>query len=178
MNEIRFNSPSAPVEAAPQSPSEPKAESPVKESLVREHPKRKILSPMIKKVFKIIALVVVVGVLVAVLVPIFKTTIAPKIFGSAKKQYAAVFLTNGQVYFGQMRSTSKSEIILENVYYLQANQNGTAASNQTLGSAFQLVKLGNELHGPTDELYINRNQVVFYEFLRDDSKVVESITKQ
>jgi hypothetical protein len=41
-----------------------------------------------------------------------------------------------------------------------------------------LVKLGNELHGPTDELYINPNQVVFYEFLRDDSKVVESITKQ
>jgi len=91
--------------------------------------------------------------------------------------YSAVFLTNGQVYFGKMTKNSDSEIVLNNVYYIQLSDGMTkeeaaAAINQT---RFNLIKLGNELHGPTDELFINRSQVVFYEYLRDDSKVVESI---
>ena len=88
-----------------------------------------------------------------------------------------VFLTNGQVYFGKMVENNEKEIVLNNVYYIQVNANTAPektanALNQT---SFNLVKLGNELHGPTDQLFINRLQVVFYENLRDDSKVVESI---
>lgn len=168
MNEIRFNSPNTQVEETPKIPEETRALS----------KKNNTFGPKLKKYLKVFFIIVAAVVLVAVLFPMFKSKVMPKIFGGGKTQYAAVFLTNGQVYFGQMRSTSKTEIILENVYYLQANQNGTATSNETLGSSFQLVKLGNELHGPTDELYINKAQVVFYEYLRDDSKVVESINKR
>lgn len=172
MNEIRFNSPQP----------EQKVESSVQsvESIATPSAgaKKSFFTSKIKKSIKIIATILVVAALVAFLAPMLKSLPLPKIFGKGTQRYSAVFLTNGQVYFGKMRSESKSEIVLENVYYLQANANGTTPSNQTLGSSFQLVKLGNELHGPTDELFINRNQVVFYEYLRDDSKVVESINKQ
>lgn len=86
--------------------------------------------------------------------------------------YYAVFLDNNQVYFGKMASKSKEEVILQNVYYLQ-----TGASPSTEAS-FSLVKMGNELHAPKDEMYINMSHIVFYEELRDDSKVVQSIKNQ
>lgn len=88
--------------------------------------------------------------------------------------YYAVFLENSQVYFGKIVSKSEKEIILEDVYYLQAGSEvGTDLNNQQ----FTLVKLGQELHGPMDEMFINTKSILFYERLRPNSKVVESINK-
>lgn len=95
-----------------------------------------------------------------------------KKFSTQERQdYAAVFLANGQVYFGKIYKIESQEIIMNDVFYLQVND-GTNGLNQ---SHFNLVKLGTEIHGPTDELFINKSQVVFYEYLRPDSKLVESI---
>lgn len=88
--------------------------------------------------------------------------------------YTAVFLSNGQVYFGKIAENTENEIVLSNVYYLQVNNSGQIESG-TSGSGFNLIKMGNEIHGPTDKIFINKSQVVFYEYLREDSKVVESI---
>lgn len=92
-------------------------------------------------------------------------------------RFSAVFLTNGQVYFGKIVKNNDLEIVLNNVFYIQINENTTKEeiANNIKHAKFNLVKLGDEMHGPTDELFINRSQVVFYEYLRDDSKVVESI---
>ncbi len=170
MNEIRFN--------APRHTEPPKNEistiQPEKDTV----PNKKSYTSKLVGALKILSLLAIVVLLVAFIVPIVKNSLVPKLFNQGRERYSAVFLTNGQVYFGKMRSVSKSEIVLENVYYLQANADGTTPSSQNLGSSFRLVKLGNELHGPTDELFVNRSQVVFYEYLRDDSKVVESINKQ
>jgi hypothetical protein len=87
--------------------------------------------------------------------------------------YYAIFLDNSQVYFGKIVSKSENEIKLIGVYYLQANGNGTIGTNTD--QKFTLVKLGQEVHGPTDELNINMDHVVFYEKLRKDSRLVESI---
>jgi hypothetical protein len=38
-----------------------------------------------------------------------------------------------------------------------------------------LVKLGGELHGPTDEMRINRDQILLVEDLRTDSNLVKAI---
>lgn len=94
--------------------------------------------------------------------------------------YSAVFLSNGQVYFGKMVRHTGDEIILNDVYYLQVSQGnmegGINTVQETLTEpSFSLVKLGQELHGPTDELFINTYHVLFYETLRDDSNVVQSI---
>lgn len=86
--------------------------------------------------------------------------------------YYAIFLDNSQVYFGKITSKTKEEVFLKDVYYLQANNETVAASDD---SRFSLIKLGQELHGPTNEMIINMEHVVFYERLREDSQVVQSI---
>lgn len=88
--------------------------------------------------------------------------------------YQAVFLTNNQVYFGKVQNPNSQYVMLSDIYYLQVTQQlqpPTDAQAQSL----QLVKLGNELHGPTDEMQINRDQVMFIENLKDDSNIVKTI---
>jgi len=41
----------------------------------------------------------------------------------------------------------------------------------------QLIKLGKELHGPKDQMVLNRDHILFIEELSSDSKVVKSIEK-
>lgn len=108
-------------------------------------------------------------------------------FSAAAKGYQAVFLTNGQVYFGKL-SPSGSFYKLTDIYYLQVTQplqqassdaskaptsTGTAAAQPNI----QLIKLGSELHGPQDAMYIGHNQVLFWENMKSDSKVVDAINK-
>ncbi len=84
-------------------------------------------------------------------------------------KYQAVFLNNGQVYFGNISSLNTRYVRLSNVYYL--TQTGEAAS-----SNYSLVKLGcQQIHDPLDQMLINRDQVTFWENLQNDGKVVKSI---
>jgi hypothetical protein len=95
-------------------------------------------------------------------------------------KYQAVFLTNGQVYFGKITDANVQTLVLENIYYLRSAgslQTSDAKNSTTAPETdnFSLVKLGNELHGPEDKMYINLSQVLFVEDLKYDSKVVEAI---
>jgi len=93
-------------------------------------------------------------------------------------KYQAVFLSNGQVYFGKVTDVNNQTLVLENIYYLRSNsalQTGEATTTSQLAGDFALIKLGNEIHGPQDKMSINLNQVLFTENLKDDSKVVEAI---
>lgn len=104
---------------------------------------------------------------------------------SATNGYTAVFLSNGQVYFGQLDDVNDSWMKLSKIYYLQVEQQkdlqptseDTTKTDSTSQPKLSLVKLGNELHGPTDEMTINTKHVIFYESLKDDGKVVQSIQK-
>lgn len=88
--------------------------------------------------------------------------------------WQAVFLSNGQVYFGHVTSTTPTKVVLQDIYYLQASGPLQAGAEQQQKD-LALVKLGAELHGPTDEMRINRDHVLFVEDLKDDSKVVNAI---
>lgn len=88
--------------------------------------------------------------------------------------YAAVFLTNGQVYFGKIGDVRTSSLALEEIYYLQSDQPQTAAGLDKMQD-LKLIKLGNELHGPKDRMIINREHVLFIESLQDESKVSKAI---
>ncbi|KKQ90009.1 MAG: hypothetical protein UT11_C0015G0016 [Berkelbacteria bacterium GW2011_GWA2_38_9] len=102
---------------------------------------------------------------------------------TASNGYTAIFLSNGQVYFGQLDEVNDSWMKLSKIYYLQVDQQKDLqpTNGDTTDPAQQpklsLVKLGNELHGPTDEMTINTKHVIFYESLKDDGKVSESIKK-
>lgn len=97
-----------------------------------------------------------------------------------KDGFQAVFLESGQVYFGRITKISDTQITLENIYYLRTNQNVTPQNVNNLSSAgtdIALVKLGEELHGPEDVMYIERKETVFWENLKDDGQVVKAITE-
>lgn len=128
-----------------------------------------------------IILVIVILVVLAALAYLFRdkftTTNGPKLSG-----YQAIFLTNGQVYFGKLSDAGDKYAELRDIYYLQVNQplqTGQNAQNQQSQSQQQpqlsLVKLGNELHGPADLMFINRDQILFYEDLKADGKVAQAI---
>jgi hypothetical protein len=93
-------------------------------------------------------------------------------------QYQAVFLTNGQVYFGKVNDINGSYVKLSDIYYLQVQQSvqpTDAKKDSTSNSQVSLAKLGSELHGPEDAMYISRQQVLFWENLKNDGKVVQAI---
>jgi len=129
----------------------------------------------------ILAVVVVVLVVLAVLFRdklfVRGNTAAQTAGQEQLSGYQAVFLTNGQVYFGKISGSDKDYVTLKNIYYLQVGPqqgSGTAATG-TAQQSVSLVKLGQELHGPADEMYISRPQILFYEDLKTDSKVVQAI---
>jgi hypothetical protein len=88
-------------------------------------------------------------------------------------KWQAVFLSNGQVYFGHL-SYERRMYILRDIYYLQAPQDLQSLPT-TPTASLNLVKLGEELHGPEDAMYIDRDKVMFWENLKDSSRVVEAI---
>jgi hypothetical protein len=90
-------------------------------------------------------------------------------------KYQAVFLTNGQVYFGKLSDSSKFQIKIANIYYLQVQQNVQPSASAAKDSKVSLAKLGQELHGPEDTMYIAKDQMLFWENLTDNSKVVQAI---
>ncbi|HJP96690.1 MAG TPA: hypothetical protein VJ843_04975 [Candidatus Saccharimonadales bacterium] len=92
-------------------------------------------------------------------------------------KYQAVFLNNGQVYFGKVTSSTSRYYNLQNVFYLSSNSSSSDSKSTTSTSSnnFTLVKLGCELHGPYDQMIINRDQVTFWENLKDSSTVVKTI---
>lgn len=95
-----------------------------------------------------------------------------------KDQYQALFLTNGQVYFGKLSNVNDKYVELSNIYYLQVQQSVQPANNdKDKDPQVSLAKLGSELHGPEDKMLINRDQVLFWENLKNDSKVVDTINK-
>jgi len=101
--------------------------------------------------------------------------------------YTAVFLTNGQVYFGHLTRANSEYPELTDIFYLQVNQslqsgaNGsttpaaTSSTDSNQQPQLSLVKLGNELHGPADQMFIGRDQILFYEYLKSDGKVAQAI---
>lgn len=97
--------------------------------------------------------------------------------GVTQAEYQAVFLSNGQVYFGEITNKNAKYVVMNDIYYLQLKR---PLQEQKPGEPAQqpdltLIKLGNELHGPMDRMEINQDHVLFIENLKDDSKVVTAI---
>ncbi|QQS20136.1 hypothetical protein IPL85_01640 [Candidatus Saccharibacteria bacterium] len=93
-----------------------------------------------------------------------------------EKQYQAVFLNNGQVYFGDIQNLNSKYLDITNVYYLTQNAATGSSGQQQATGDYTLVKLGcQQIHSPLDRMLINRDQVTFWENLNSDGKVAKSI---
>ena len=85
--------------------------------------------------------------------------------GHAK--YQAVFLTNGQTYFGQYLDRLGPYVKLDNAFYIQQQ----AAQQEGQQADLKLVRRGSELHEPDAEMLIPKDAILFVEDLRPDSQV-------
>lgn len=95
---------------------------------------------------------------------------------SGSDQYQAVFLSNNMVYFGKLSNINGDFVKMTDIYYLQVQQQqGDQKTQQQQQSQLSLAKLGNELHGPEDAMFINRKEIMFWENLKTDGKVVQAI---
>ena len=92
-------------------------------------------------------------------------------------KYQAVFLSDGQIYFGKLTNVGDKYATLENIYYLQVQQAVQPDAKADPQQQVSLAKLGNELHGPEDKMQINVDHVLFWENLKDDGQVVTAINK-
>src|SRR3989344_289740 len=90
--------------------------------------------------------------------------------------YSAVFMTNNQVYFGKLSDSNTPLPKLREVYYLRVDRPlQPPPATESAQPDVQLVKLGNELHGPVDEIQFNRDQILYIEELKSDSRIVKAI---
>jgi hypothetical protein len=141
-------------------------------SVSKPGPKKRNL----KLISLIVGAVIIVGLLTLGGWFIYRSSTAATIDST---KYQAVFFTNGQVYFGKLQTVNNGYMRLSNIFYLQAqnaeadSQNPQETSNKN--SDVQLIKLGNEVHGPDDEMIISKDQILFFENLKKDGKVTDSI---
>lgn len=131
-------------------------------------------SPMKAILIGVAAIVVAIGLILCAIKLMGSNS---SVEGEIKRdKYQAVFLTNGQVYFCKLTNISKEYVICADIYYLQVQQK-VQPKDDNEESQVSLAKLGTELHGPEDKMIINRDQVLFWENLKDDGKVVKAITE-
>jgi len=85
-------------------------------------------------------------------------------------EYQAVFMDNGQVFFGRVQKSGPSFLTLRDVFYIQrqASKDGKEEPRAVL------LKRGSEWHGP-DSMLINLEHVVLIEPVAPDSRVFQLI---
>src|SRR5207249_967358 len=89
-------------------------------------------------------------------------------------KYQAVFLTNGQTYFGSYLDRLGPYAKVENAFYI--SQQPTADENQTPES--RLIRRGSELHAPVPSVLIPKSAILFVEDLRADSQVAQFMERE
>ena len=129
-----------------------------------------------KKGISFVGISVILILVIIVIFLVLFTSVKGLLFGGTDG-YQAVFLTNGQVYFGQVVNPNTRYVEVSDIYYLQLQQplQDQKAGETEAQPQLTLIKLGNELHGPEDSMQINRDHILFFEKLKVDSKVVKAI---
>ncbi|MCR4277741.1 MAG: hypothetical protein NUV80_00085 [Candidatus Berkelbacteria bacterium] len=91
----------------------------------------------------------------------------------------AVFLADGQVYFGYASDLHNQVVVLKDIYYLRSQSSLIPADSKTPApseATVDLIKLGDEIYGPTDTMRINRDRINHIEDMKDDSQINQKIS--
>jgi hypothetical protein len=92
-----------------------------------------------------------------------------------EKRFQAVFTTDNQVYFGKLSGVNGEYATINDAYTIQAAPQATPSPGATAQPNLALVPRSAGVQGPEKELHIASDKIVFFENLKDDSKVVEAI---
>jgi hypothetical protein len=99
-------------------------------------------------------------------------------------KYQAIFLTTNELYFGKLSILTDGFFKLDDVYYIRkkpVSATDSDALQQSTGdtsNAMELIKLGSELHSPTDSMVFNRDQVLYFENIKSDGVVAKKIAEE
>jgi len=93
---------------------------------------------------------------------------------AGRSTYQAVFLANGQTYFGRYYDRLGPYVKVENVFYIQQ----TRAADPDAPPESKLVRRGSELHEPTSAMLIAKSAILFVEDLQEGSSVAEFMRKE
>lgn len=118
---------------------------------------------------------VVIVILVAAAVGVFywNTTTRPD-----AGVYQVVLLRNDQAFYGKLKDIHSDYPYLVDVYYLNpqpiVDEKGNLVRNGQ--SKFTVVKRGiDEIHAPSDRLYISRENIMYWENIGPNSLVAQGI---
>ncbi len=111
------------------------------------------------------ALVVVIGAVLAL------TYLVPKGERVDTSGYQVLYVASGQVYFGKLQNTSGDYMVMDQAYTTQEQ----VSSQDNVAAQTSIIKVSQQVYGPQDTISIKSDQVVFWQNLRDDSKVVQAI---
>ena len=89
-----------------------------------------------------------------------------------REGHQAVFLTNGQVFFGEITDSDWNTITLGDVYYIRSEVNP-----ETKKLKHTLIRRGSELHGP-QKMIVSRGAILLIEPVGHDSTVAKLIAQQ
>lgn len=95
-----------------------------------------------------------------------------------KSKYQAVFLQNGEFYFGKVESMTPQEITLKKVFYLQKAATPNETETATEKTDLEIVRIVDTVHAPEDMMMIERSQVLYVENLNPDSQVVKLMNQK
>ena len=117
-----------------------------------------------KKLFIILLVIVIVIVIVGVWLG-FKFFGTPDPAGPSA--YSAVYMASGDIYYGKLSWFPRPR--LTEVWFLQRG-----VDQQSGQAQFGLNKFETAFWGPTDKIYLNPKQIIFWTRLRNDSQVAQA----
>jgi len=91
-----------------------------------------------------------------------------------RSEYQAVFLANGQTYFGRYYDRIGAYAKIEDVYYLQQTQ----AANPDQAPDTKLVRRGKELHAPAARMLVPKSAILFVEDLTAASPIAQFMKQE
>lgn len=89
-----------------------------------------------------------------------------------RSSYQAVFLANGQVFFGKYYDRIGPYVKIVAPYYIQQTGDQGDPSNPP---GQKIVRRGDELHAPLPEMLVPRTSVLFVEDIANGSSVAQFI---
>lgn len=96
-----------------------------------------------------------------------------------KSKYQVIYLANGQAYFGKLQNTRGEFLVVRTPYTMQSVQptplNADEAQATTQDTSTTLVKVSGQVYGPEESIALRAEQVIFWQNLRDDSKVSQAL---
>lgn len=90
-------------------------------------------------------------------------------------RYQAVFLDDGKVFFGKMNNTDGEYITLDDAYYTKSAGSNSDQQSAPTNDQTALIRVGSEAYGPENSIQVARSKVLFWQNLREDSKIVQAI---